>query len=313
MSGIDLVSANGIWTTDYIKPDYIKTVKKIHGVEAGVLPKTFDPINEYVSGKTNGLITDLFQKGEELNPLTVAIIVNAVYFKGIWKHPFEASLTKKGTFHALQSDDSIQKREAMLMKTSRQMLVGMDIKSLGGASGVFLEYGSTDDDKESGIGALFLLPPKNTNKSMQDMISNLVSYTKKSKNDPHLQTLLETELRRTKVSMTLPRFKLSYGAKSLSSELKKLGMQSAFEENGTFDEMSSDPLVHLDDIYHKATVEVTEEGTVAAAATGAVMMTRSIQIPLEMNFDRPFMMVILHLDTGLPLFVGKIDDPELIF
>ena len=74
-----MVSANGIWTTDYIKPEYIETVKKIHGVEAGVLPATFDPINEYVSEKTNGMLTDLFEKGTQVNPLTVAVIVNAVY------------------------------------------------------------------------------------------------------------------------------------------------------------------------------------------------------------------------------------------
>ena len=204
------------------------------------------------------------------------------------------------------------------MKTSRRMSIGMDIKSLGGAHGVFLEYGS-NDDKESEFGALFLLPPENTIQSMQNTISNLVSYTTKSKSQnkelstPRLQTLLQTELRRSKVTMTLPRFKISYGAKSLKSELKKLGMQSAFDENGTFDEMTSDPLVHLDDIYHKTTVEVTEEGTVAAAATGAVMMTRSIEIPIEINFDRPFIMVISHIKTGLPLFIGKIDDPELMF
>lgn len=323
--GIDLISANGIWTTNSIKPNYIEIAENIHGVKAGVLPKTFDPINEYVSQKTKGMITELFDAGGKVDPLTVAILVNAVYFKGMWKEQFQTSLTEKGIFHAIQNDGSIQQREAMLMKTSRNMPVGMDIKSLGGAHGVFLEYGGdADDEKESEFGALFLLPPENTIQSMQDMISNLVSYMKKndkkskSKKEqtfspPRLQTLLQTELHRSKVSMTLPRFKISYGAKSLKSELKSLGMKSAFDENGTFDEMSDDPLVHLDDIYHKTTMEVTEEGTVAAAATGGVMMTRSIVIPEEVNFDRPFMMIVFHLKTGLPLFVGKIDDPELMF
>lgn len=102
--------------------------------------------------------------------------------------------------------------------------------------------------------------------------------------------------------------------KSLKSNLVDLGIKAPFTNNGMFHQMSDDPLLYLDDIYHTALMEVTEEGTVAAAATTAVMMTRSIPPPSpEFNLNRPFVLVLLHINTGLPLFIGKINNPVLIF
>ena len=79
-SGVELATANGIWTNRAIKPEYIRTVDKVHGATVGVLPKKYDPINEFVSKKTKGMIEDLLQG--DIDPLTVAVLVNAVYFKG---------------------------------------------------------------------------------------------------------------------------------------------------------------------------------------------------------------------------------------
>jgi serpin B len=92
-------------------------------------------------------------------------------------------------------------------------------------------------------------------------------------------------------------------------------MTDAFDSTKSelFNEMTNDPKTYVDDIIHGATMELTEEGTVAAAATGAVMMTRSIVIPFELTFNRPFVVSIIHRPSGLPLFLGRVQDPELIF
>lgn len=79
-SGIELESANGIWISSSIKTGYINTVEEVHDSKVDTLPKSFGPINEFVSQKTNGMIDNLLQG--EIDPLTVAILVNAVYFKG---------------------------------------------------------------------------------------------------------------------------------------------------------------------------------------------------------------------------------------
>ena len=60
-------------------------------------------------------------------------------------------------------------------------------------------------------------------------------------------------------------------------------------------------------------MEVDEEGTVAAAATGLVTVT-SVEVPpvvLQLVFDRPFVFVIQHTQSGTPLFMGVVQDPSL--
>ena len=87
-SGVELSIANGIWTgsstsidgSSSIKDSYVEIIRKDHNAIADVLSKTYDPINKYVSDKTGGLIQDLLSG--EVDPLTVAVLVNAVYFKG---------------------------------------------------------------------------------------------------------------------------------------------------------------------------------------------------------------------------------------
>jgi len=334
---VDLSIANGVWTTSAIKPEYIKTAEEDHGAIAGILPKTYDPINDFVSKQTKGMIKEIFQSNTNVDPLVRAVLVNAIYFKGKWKEKFDETNTKKGIFYANRGNDTIEEREAMLMKATRKYDVGMNIQALGGAHAILLEYGEGKDDHkgdndndEAEFGALFMLPSENTHESMQNLISSLSSYMvtpgmstssggKKSSNSPEspnapLHTFLENELSQQKVDLTLPRFRISYGVKSIKGNLLNLGIKAPFSNNGMFHQMSDDPLVYLDDVYHTAVMEVTEEGTVAAAATAAIMMTRSIPIPPpELTFDRPFVVVLLHIGTGAPLFIGKIDDPDLIF
>lgn len=116
-----------------------------------------------------------------------------------------------------------------------------------------------------------------------------------------------------RVNLVLPRFRICYGSTSLKPQLKDMGMHEAFDGGGGFLQMSEDPDLHLDDVFHKAMIEVTEEGTVAAAATAAIMMTRSMPAPPEeMIFNRPFGMVVLHNPSMTPLFVARVDDPEFI-
>ena len=76
--------------------------------------------------------------------------------------------------------------------------------------------------------------------------------------------------------------------------------------------MSDDPEVHISDVIHKALIEVSEEGTVAAAATAVIMKTRSLgPPPLRLTFDRPFLMLVVHTPTGLPMFMGRFNLPDL--
>ncbi len=115
------------------------------------------------------------------------------------------------------------------------------------------------------------------------------------------------------VHLSLPRFQLEYGTKSIKQQLKKLGINSVFGDEGMLMGMSYDAIV-LDDVLHKAVMEVTEEGTETAAAiagTGTISM-RPLP-PIEMKFDRPFIMAVLHMASASPLFLALVNNPDFFF
>ena len=111
------------------------------------------------------------------------------------------------------------------------------------------------------------------------------------------------------VDVFLPRFTLeeSYDMEEL---LQELGMTDAFAEaQADFSGMSSRRGLHLSKVVHKSFMEVTEEGTEAAAATGAVVMMRSLSVVPRFCADRPFLFFIQHGKTGAILFCGRFCSP----
>jgi len=306
-------SANGIWSKD-LKDSYIAIVKQSHDAAANKLPDTYESIDAYISKKTNGLIKNMLEG--PIDPLTVAVVVNAVHFKGDWTTQFDKKLTTAGYFTTLNGDQ----KEAMFMKANRNMKVAIDLDLLQGASIVQLDYGK--DDASEGEGnhvaeyvALFILPSQEGREALNGVIQCLLLLnTNGGDAESSFSAVLGQMNSHRKVKLSLPRFKLSYGTKSIKDELRSLGINSCFDGERVLMEMSSDPLVHVDEVLHKAVLEVTEEGTEAAAASVGIMMTRSLPPPpIELQFNRPFIMLILHQTTKTPLFVARVDDPELMF
>ena len=114
--------------------------------------------------------------------------------------------------------------------------------------------------------------------------------------------------------MRIPRFRLEFGPKSLKPSLQKMGIEAAFDQNSyeQFNRMSVDPLLYVDDVQHGACMEVSEEGTEAAASTVVVMMTRSRpRGVLELFFNRPFLVNIIHRPTGISIFMGKVENADV--
>jgi serpin B len=114
---------------------------------------------------------------------------------------------------------------------------------------------------------------------------------------------------RAEVALTMPRFTLR-AQSQLRQALIALGMGRAFE-GADFSGMIAGESTQIDEVVHEVFIEVTEEGTEAAAAT-AVVMTRAAAIPrppIVLRLDRPFLFAIRHVPTGAVLFVGRVDDP----
>lgn len=307
-SGVKLTIATSLWA-DALNPSYIDLAKSAHFAEAFSLPKQnlFSTINQWVSDQTKGIITHLFDPAQLVDPNMVAVLVNAVYFKGSWLEKFEESKTVDGEFYLRSDTDKETVLPARYMTASRRMEVIEHSNELGGASVLVLNYGQiTSQQFAPEFSALFFLPADASDASMNNLVSGLGSQK--------ILSLLG-KVRATEVHLRLPRFKLKFGPTSLKKSLKQLGIIDAFDsiKSELFNQMTSDPRTYLDDILHGAAMEITEEGTVAAAATGATMKTRSIVIPFELNFNRPFVVAIVHRPTGLLLFIGRIEQPELNF
>ena len=117
------------------------------------------------------------------------------------------------------------------------------------------------------------------------------------------------ELYTQKVRVFLPKFTFGYGL-TLNAPLADLGMPTAFTDKADFSGMDGTKDLYVQKAFHKAFVEVTEEGTEAAAATGAAMGVKSIVLDYAVfRADRPFLFVIEQPETGLILFIGRVEDP----
>jgi len=124
----------------------------------------------------------------------------------------------------------------------------------------------------------------------------------------------------TKVSLYLPKFKVSGSTVPLGQALQSLGMRQAFNNplgSANFDGIaprSPDGYLYLSEVFHETYVALDEKGTEAAAATAVVIATTTAVSPnpppiVEVRVDRPFLFAIQHRGTGACLFFGRISDP----
>ncbi|CAK0883282.1 unnamed protein product [Prorocentrum cordatum] len=294
--GVQVLNANSIWCSASIKTDFIAAAQDAFDAEARTLPSSPAPINEWCGKATHGMIPSIISS---IDPLTVAVLVNAVYFKGMWAKQFDSALTSPGTFRSASKGPLPC---AMMKRTDKHMRYaeGADFQV------VELPYGSGGQD--DGMSAVVVLPREGT--ALPDIVERLG-------NPGGVESLAEMleQLQRSHVSLQLPRFKLEFGVHDLKPELRStFGMSRVFDGTGEFQGMSDDPELYLSSVFHKAVVEVTEEGTKASAATAGVMMTRAAVVfdpPQPMVVDRPFLFLIREVSTGMLLFAGTVENPDL--
>ena len=214
------------------------------------------------------------------------VLINAIYFKGIWKKPFDEKMTKKNNFMCFNKES----RETLFMniKDNFDYFENDDIQSIS------LNY--NDDNMK----ALIILPKKE--KDINNYIQNLTleNYYYIIKN-----------LNNQKVVLNLPKFEINFGAE-LKQNFINLGMVQAFTNDADFSTMIKKNNVKIGRIIHKTYIKVDEKGTEAAAVT-AVIMVEKCCLPkkeLVMNVNHPFLFIIRN--DGLPaghdiLFISKIE------
>lgn len=241
-------------------------------------------INTWVEDKTENKIKDLIKRGM-LDNMTRLVLVNAIYFKGMWEHPFKEKDTREDTFYLY----STCKTQAKFMN-----------KTLS------LNY------YEDGVAQVVEIPYSG------EKLSMMVILPKKKYGMEELESRLSQDLYRTylgsmhtkKVDLSLPKFTVN-AEYELSKVLKEMGMKSAFGEGADFSEMTGNKDLFINNIVHKSFVDVNEEGTEAAAATGVVMRkTSAIMETVEFKADHPFIFLIKDRETNSILFMGRLMNPR---
>ncbi len=289
-SNVTLSVANSLWARNGIKASYAKLLSERFDASAAPLTDARS-VNGWVAERTQGKIKDIVDDSVVNDPLTRALLVNAVYFKAPWAKPFDTARTQRGEFRITAGGPA---SPCAMMSLKPQDLLFSRTEA---GTAVALPYG------DGQFRALFVLPAAHDGASLATLTASPADAL----------ALLRTQLASRRVHLSLPRFTLEYGVASLKPALIAMGLEPAFcAANGEFGLMSDDPDLHISDVLHKAVVEVTEEGTTAAAATAVVMMTRAMRIeppPEVVVFDRPFLFLIEHAESGAPLFAGRVVKP----
>lgn len=298
---VQLLSANAAWVQGSIRTSYRDEISKELGADVQPLPKEPAPVNNWIKKQTQGAIETLI---DTIEPDTVALLVNAIFFKGSWTVPFDPKETKETAWMYEPEKPDGPKVQMMFMSEShfrhaRLALPGKVSKDqvVSEIDIVELPYGSGDE-----YCADIVVPVPGT--SLDDVVKASDSW------DEWMKSLSDTKKRFQRLG--LPRFKIEHGPQSLKASLQAMGIKAAFGGEGQsnlFDKMTSDERVYVSDVVHKVAIEVTEEGTTAASAGAAVMMTRSASPGERLVVDRPFLFAIRQRSSGLVLFMGRVDTP----
>jgi len=212
-------------------------------------------------------------------------LTNAIYFKGKWATQFKPEQTKDAPF-TLSGGDKVN--VPMMSQTGKFSYMETDDLQV-------LEQPYVNND----LSMVILLPKK------PDGVNGL----EKEMTGENLSGWL-AKLRKREVQVSLPRFKMT-SEFSLAETLGSMGMPDAFSAKADFSGMTSNRELFISAVVHKAYVEVNEEGTEAAAATGVTMQLTSIPAPPPVfKADHPFVFLIRDNQTGSILFIGRTANPK---
>ncbi|XP_063241455.1 serine protease inhibitor 27A-like [Bacillus rossius redtenbacheri] len=241
-------------------------------------------INSWVRDMTHGNINELIST-DEVTPDSMLLLLNAIFFKGLWRKPFPPNETRPGPFHLdpvrtmttdyMTLDGNFYYSESIEMHSKILRLPYMGKKY-----------------------SMFLVLPED-----KDGLEKVLAKVTPALIRQHMKTMTSEQ-----VEVKLPKFKFEYTA-HLKDILRKMGIKRLFEDNAELNEMiwGADKL-SVSTIMQKAGLEVNEQGTVAYGAT-VVNIPNKFGGTSEFHATHPFMFFIEDETTGTVVFVGKVMAP----
>ncbi|XP_070609002.1 alpha-1-antitrypsin-like isoform X1 [Erythrolamprus reginae] len=235
-------------------------------------------INDYIKEKTHGKIEELVK---DLDPETVFVLTNYIFFKGNWATPFNPEYTREEDFFV---DRNTTVKVQMMHRTGwfysyfdRQLSCTV----------LRMDYNGT------AATSFFVLPDPGKENQLDKALSK--DILTKWANDAHRGT----------ARVSLPKFSIS-ATYSLKEALSKFGITDIFTDHADLTGVTGEPL-KLSKITHKAVLTVDETGAEAAGATAAEAIPMSL--PPAHRYNRPFVFFIFDTRVNTTLFVANIRNP----
>ncbi|MBX2797797.1 MAG: serpin family protein [Myxococcales bacterium] len=267
------------------EPDYLDVLALNYGAGMNLLDFAADPeasrtqINDWVEDMTSDRIEDLIPAGA-IKSSTRLVLTNAIYFKGSWVTPFQASQTAPAPFTTLGG--------GTVQADTMNGTLRVPYADLDGFAIVELPFSGEEV-------ALQLLVPD------ADRFAEIEASFDQATYDAAVQAMTVHD-----VSLAVPKFEMK-SPLDLVEPLQSLGMVDAFGA-ANFDGISEGGGLAITDVIHQGFLAVNEEGAEAAAAT-AVIMGESAAPLASLTVDRPFLVTIVDRPTGALLFLGRVADP----
>ncbi len=242
-------------------------------------PNAVDAINQWAAMVTNDRIKEVL---EEIDNEEILFIINALYFLGDWELGFALETTQKQDF--TNFDNSVSRVDMMFSDDNRPFYIGDG-------------YSALDMDFKGGEYAMTFIVPDNDFSSFIHQFDSKGWYA-------YYKNLIDDKISTGRVLTSLPKFQLTTKY-HLKEHLINMGMSHTFE-NADFTRMGTSPLgrIFLSRVIHDAFLKVDEKGVEGAAVTTVGVSATSL--PPVIKFEKPFLYVIRHKETGIPVFLGAV-------
>nr|BAC27072.1 unnamed protein product [Mus musculus] len=269
---------------DYVEKYYHASLEPVDFVNAA--DESRKKINSWVESQTNVKVKDLFPEGS-LNSSTKLVLINTVYFKGLWDREFKKEHTKEEDFWLNKNLSKPVQMMALCSSFNFTFLEDLQAKIVG-------------------------IPYKNNDISMFVLLPNDIDGLEKIMDKMSPEKLVEWtspgHLEQRRVDLRLPRLQVeeTYDQEPV---LEAVGIHSAFSEHADYSGMSARSGLHAQNFLHRSFLVVTEEGVEATAGTGVGLKVSSAASCELVHCNHPFLFFIRHRESDSILFFGKFSSP----
>ncbi|NXY87210.1 A2AP protein, partial [Alcedo cyanopectus] len=263
-----------------VKEKFLEDSEKFYGTKpmtlSGISEDDLMAINNWVKAATNGQIPTFLK---QLPENTVMLLLNAIHFHGFWRNKFDARFTGPDVFH-LDNEFVVP---VEMMKAQKYSLSWFTLESQDIQVAKF---------------------PFKNNMSFVAIVPNQYTWTTSQVLESFpFEQLCRLFPREVPTTVKIPKIKLDHQLE-LNKVLSQLGLQELFT-SPNLQKITDEP-VFVSSVQHQSALELKEDG-VEASATTSVAISRSVS---AFSLDRPFVFILFEDETGIPLFIGSVQNPN---